>query len=271
MVAHSNFDDLLAGEGPVVRVAVAETRGSAPRERDALMIVGPAAVAGTIGGGRLEQIAVERAGVMLEGGPAEDVLVVPLGPEIGQCCGGAVTLRLQRIDEAERAALRAEIEAQRQARPHVYVFGAGHVGRALARCLLLLPVQTILIDGRPDELSAAAPQVERRLMAMPEAALATAPAGSAVVIATHDHALDFLIAADALAARRFAYVGMIGSKTKRALFRRSLADREVGDGALVCPIGGGTVRDKRPEIIAALTAAEISARLFGQDRARSDL
>ena len=263
MVAHLPPEALLAGADPLIRVAVRATRGSAPREGDALMLVSRAGVAGTIGGGRLEEMAIERARAMLAGEESQDVLSVPLGPEIGQCCGGAVTLGLDRLNDLARSELAAELDAERLARPQVYVFGAGHVGRALTRCLLLLPVRPVLIDSRADELAAAPAEAETRLLALPESALAKAPAGSAVVVLTHDHALDFLIASQALAARRFAYVGMIGSRTKRALFVRSLAGGTVDDAALVCPIGGAAVRDKRPEIIAALTAAEIAARLFG--------
>ena len=77
---------------------------------------------------------------------------------------------------------------------------------------------------------------------------------------THDHSLDFLITAEALRRGEGAYVGMIGSATKRALFMNWLEDnghgRDLGD-SLTCPIGGSAVKDKRPEVIAALTAAEI--------------
>jgi xanthine dehydrogenase accessory factor len=148
------------------------------------------------------------------------------------------------------------------ARPHVYVFGAGHVGDALAMALSLAPLRVVLVDTREDELMASTvPRVETCLTAMPEAVVRDAPPGSSFVVLTHDHALDFLIAAEALRRTDAAYVGMIGSKTKRATFRNWLT-REIGrpelfDG-LVCPIGGTAVKDKRPAVIAALAAAEIT-------------
>ena len=102
--------------------------------------------------------------------------------------------------------------------------------------------------------------IETCLTPMPEAIVRDAPAGSAFVILTHDHALDFLIATEALLRQDASYVGMIGSKTKRATFRNWLS-REVGKpelfSGLVCPIGGDTVKDKRPAVIATLAAAEI--------------
>lgn len=146
-------------------------------------------------------------------------------------------------------------------RPHVYIFGAGHVGDALASALSLVPVRTVLVDTREQELAASKAQgIETCLTAMPEAVVRDAPAGSSFVILTHDHALDFLIAAEALRRDDTAYVGMIGSKTKRATFKNWLV-REIGRpelfGRLICPIGGTAVRDKRPAVIAALAAAEI--------------
>ena len=92
-----------------------------------------------------------------------------------------------------------------------------------------------------------------------------APAGSAFVVLTHDHALDFLIVAEALKRDDAAYVGMIGSKTKKATFRSWYPE----DGRrhrgrfrrLVSPIGGDAVKDKRPAVIAALAAAEIMTAL----------
>src|SRR5690606_13083474 len=99
------------------------------------------------------------------------------------------------------------------------------------------------------------------LVAMPEAMVRDAPAGSAFVVLTHDHALDFLIVSEALKRGDAAYVGMIGSRTKRATFR-SWYLREAGGSAtdcdrLICPIGGADVKDKRPAIIAALAASEV--------------
>lgn len=81
---------------------------------------------------------------------------------------------------------------------------------------------------------------------------------------THDHALDFLLTREALAreqsAQDVAYVGMIGSKTKRATFARWL-EQETGslDGMdrLTMPIGASKLNDKRPAVIAAMVAAEL--------------
>src|SRR5690606_34639962 len=116
-------------------------------------------------------------------------------------------------------------------------------------------------------------KMEPCLTAMPEPVLRSAPAGSSFVVQTHDHPLDFLIAAEALRRDDAAYVGMIGSKTKRTTFRNWLS-REIGHaelfGKLVCPIGGTALKDKRPAVIATLAAAEImtAALTWSASRAR---
>ena len=104
--------------------------------------------------------------------------------------------------------------------------------------LALLPVRTVLVDGRDEELSMASAGVERVLTPLPEEVVRRAPAGSAFAVMTHDHALDFLVAREALARGDAAYVGMIGSRTKLVSFRRWLREAGPVDTAgLVCPVG----------------------------------
>ncbi|MBB1499206.1 xanthine dehydrogenase accessory protein XdhC [Paracoccus sp. MC1862] len=239
----------------MIRVRITRARGSTPREEGAEMMVGAEAVTGTIGGGQLEYLAIDRARQMLARGEDRAVMDVPLGPEIGQCCGGRVELTLDR-----------EPASPAPPKPSVLIFGAGHVGRALARAMLPLPVKLRLIDQRPAELALA--EVPGELTPLPEAEVRRAPARSAYVILTHDHALDFLIAAEALARGDAAYVGMIGSATKRATFSRFAKARGIDPAPLTCPIGG-LVRDKRPEVISAFTAAEIMATLLARHPAHA--
>ncbi|WPY96631.1 xanthine dehydrogenase accessory protein XdhC (plasmid) [Limimaricola variabilis] len=247
-----------------VRLRLVRVRGSCPREEGAEMVVGAAALHGTIGGGQLEYMAIDRARAMLRDGEKRARMDVPLGPEIGQCCGGRVEIALERLDDAARAAMLADAEAEARARPHLYIFGAGHVGRALAQIAQTLPLRVVLVDSRAGELAQCTAQVETRLSVLPEALVRAAPPGSAFVVLTHDHALDFLLAAEALARDDAAYAGMIGSATKRAKFARYLRtqwpDRSVD--RLVCPMGAHA-DDKRPEVIAAFVAAEALAAVLG--------
>ncbi|QND50497.1 xanthine dehydrogenase accessory protein XdhC (plasmid) [Phyllobacterium sp. 628] len=260
----SNRDDIrdfLNRRKQAVLVEVKAANGSTPRDAGAWMLVARESIFGTIGGGQLEFMAIDHARKLLHHGTGDSDMSVPLGPEIGQCCGGRVALGFERVGRDLAAALIEKVDLEIARRPHVYIFGAGHVGDALAMALSLAPLRVILVDTREDELSATqVPGIETCLTAMPETVVRDAPDGSAFVVLTHDHALDFLITAEALARVDAAYVGMIGSKTKKATFR-SWLEREVGRpeifDRLVCPVGGTAVKDKRPSVIATLAAAEI--------------
>lgn len=264
----------LAANPRVVAVLVAEARGSTPREAGAWMLVGGTGTLGTIGGGQMEFRAIERAKGILAGEAGEGALEIPLGPEIGQCCGGRVTLDLRVLDEDDRREFLEKAARESAGLSRIFIFGAGHVGQALARAMALLPARTTVVETRPEALDGLPDGVEGRLAAVPEEAVRDAPPGSAFVVLTHDHALDFLIVAEALRRADAAYVGMIGSATKRETFRRWWLT-EAGGGEdvlsrLTCPIGGST-GDKRPPVIAALTAAEVVAALAGAatDRRRA--
>ncbi|WJI37802.1 xanthine dehydrogenase accessory protein XdhC [Mesorhizobium opportunistum] len=293
----------LASAHRVALVEVAGTKGSTPREKGAFMLVSASATFGTIGGGQLEYMAIDKARQMLASSPSplwggsagkagrgggaafegppphkgegeearievdevRATLDVPLGPEIGQCCGGRVEVLIRLVDAALAADLIAGAEAEEAHLPHVYIFGGGHVGQALASTVALLPVHGVIIETRAEALEGMPETVETRLTPMPEAEVRKAPAGTAFAILTHDHALDFLIVAEALKRDDAAYVGMIGSKTKKATFRnwylKSADGTEAEFARLVSPIGGNAVRDKRPQVIAALAAAEIMTAL----------
>lgn len=249
-------------------VEVAEARGSTPREKGAWMLVSPTAIYGTIGGGQLEFMAIDKARQVLRGTQARKALTldIPLGPEIGQCCGGRVEVAISLVDDATREMLIEMARAEDRQRPHVYIFGGGHVGHALASGFALLPVNAVVVETRADALAGMPADVETRLTPVPEEMVRAAPAGAAFVVLTHDHALDFLIVAEALKRGDAAYVGMIGSKTKKATFRswylKTAGGSEADFARLVSPIGGNQVKDKRPAVIAALAAAEIMTALL---------
>ena len=245
---------------PAILIEVVEAKGSTPREEGAWMLVTASDLHGTIGGGAFEYMAIDHARALLSGRATETRREIPLGPAIGQCCGGFVSLAFTSFDEAAQACLEARLSAEIAAHPAIFVFGAGHVGKALAHALAPLPFAVTLIETRAEELTGLSEHVAARLTALPEAEVANIPPGGAAVIVTHDHALDFLIAREALARSDLFYCGMIGSATKRATFSRWLATETgtaEGLDRLVLPIGGSTVRDKRPQVIAALVAAEL--------------
>lgn len=283
MTCWATIASLLRTRGACAMVTVAGVEGSAPRECGARMIVTVDEYSGTIGGGALEWRAMAVAQAMLAKSETHRISDHALGPELGQCCGGRVTLyteifRTDFLHEAEKLAERETrgpfelagrivspsfVEHFGEDRRHLYLFGAGHVGRALVLALAPLPFAVHWIDPRPNAFPKFAPQNAEMLSpADVIATLANSREDSFVLIMTHSHALDLAITAAALTDLRFSYVGLIGSATKRARFERRLRDGGIPEErvkALVCPIGMPGIKAKLPAIIAAATVAELLA------------
>ncbi|MEC5407807.1 xanthine dehydrogenase accessory protein XdhC [Paraburkholderia sp. MPAMCS5] len=149
----------------------------------------------------------------------------------------------------------------RPAPMHIVLFGAGHVGHALVELLGHLPCVVQWVDERdelfPDETP---PNVQIEATDTPDAIVDTAPPGAYFLVMTHNHALDFSLAARIMRRRDFTYFGMIGSKTKRVKFERRLLERGVELERLAqmtCPIGVAGIVDKAPSTIAVAVCAEL--------------
>lgn len=246
---------LAAGRAAVV-VEVAGFKGSVPRETGTRMLVSADAVAGTIGGGHLELQAIAAARVMLsrdEPGPREQSIA--LGPSLGQCCGGALTLRYVGLD-------RRTPWPEPPPRFALQLYGAGHVGRAVVNLLSGLDCRVWWIDEREAEFPARghAPHIERVCVEPVEAEVAQAPAGAYYLVLTHSHELDQRIAEAILRRGDFGWFGLIGSATKRARFEHRLAQRGIAPATvarMVCPIGVPGVDGKEPEVIAVAVVAQL--------------
>lgn len=262
--------DFFNQPGEVACIRLARVRGSSPREAGAVLYASQTATFGTIGGGQLEYMALDQARTVLAKQAGHAVMDVPLGPEIGQCCGGRVKIEIRQMSQADKKAALARFRVLERSYPQVLIFGAGHVGRALARVLALLPLRFVVIDSRAQELSLCDADLEKQLSLLPESLVRKAPPNSAFVVLTHDHSLDFLIVAEALARGDAAYVGMIGSETKRAAFENWCKTHQapVNTAPLICPIGRSQNGDKRPEVIAGFVAAEVMERLLCPERSK---
>ncbi len=254
-----------AAERDAIVVAVVAAKGSVPRGVGTRMLVSARDAAGTIGGGHLELIAIERARTMLfAAANSPQTEHFALGPSLGQCCGGAVTLVFARLDAATLAAWPAS-----EPRFHLQLHGAGHVGRAIARALVPLDVRVDWIDEREDEFpstcdegSAASWPAHIRKVSVDavEQEVGHAPAGGFFLVLTHRHDLDLKITEKVLRRGDFAFLGLIGSKTKRARFVNRFRERGVEPGPiarLTCPIGLAGVSGKEPEVIAAAVVAQL--------------
>lgn len=242
-----------------VLISVQETKGSAPREAGTCMWVDARGTQGTIGGGNLEFHAIEQAHKLLADDSLTEITqTYALGPLLEQCCGGSVVLHLGKHAQAERQALMAD---HRPLAP-LYMFGAGHVGKAVMQAIHRLPFTVTWVDERADEFPSMLPKTARKITDRnPVRLVESASPDSLFLIFTHSHQLDYEITAAVLARGDARYCGLIGSKTKRARFEsRLLKDGSVSEDALAgltCPIGVEGIAGKEPEVIAAAVAAQL--------------
>ena len=250
----------LAQGRPVMLGQVVSHKGSVPRETGTRMLVSASQVAGTIGGGHLELQAITQARLMLQAGQHAKAHEkhYPLGPALGQCCGGVLTLRTALLDNAALAAWPADTPLFT-----LQLYGAGHVGRAIAHLLATLHCQVQWIDEREDEFPAphlAAPHIQRLCVEPVQAEVPLAPAGAFYLVLTHRHDLDLTITEAILRRGDFGWLGLIGSATKRARFLARLTERGVPASSLArltCPIGLAGITGKQPEVIALAVVAQL--------------
>lgn len=285
----------VAEHGRVVRVVIAASRGSSPREVGAAMLVWEDGQSGTIGGGTLEYEAMRAARSCTRTGPSHHAL----GPDLGQCCGGAVTLLTEIYDNTALATLDPEIFARAVAGSgdmpisvrrllarargqgvlpapqlidgwmiepvhvparHLWIWGAGHVGRALVHVIAPIPdIAITWVDTAPNRFPPDIPEdVTTVPAARPAELVHHAPADAEHLILTYSHALD-LDLCHRLLNHDFAFAGLIGSKTKWARFRSRFAalghaPERIAD--ITCPIGDPTL-GKHPQAIAVGVATSL--------------
>jgi xanthine dehydrogenase accessory factor len=249
--------------GPAVLVTVARTEGSAPREAGSWLAVCSDAVLGSIGGGQLEWQAIARARQLL----ADPALPTceerhALGPSLGQCCGGVVHLQFERIEARDAAGLRERLAPA--LRP-LALFGGGHVGHAIVRVMLTLPYRITWIDSRDSVWASGLPERVQCEHSEPvHRAVDHLPAGSQVLIMSFSHAEDLDIVAQCLRRQHergdLPFIGLIGSQTKWAVFRKRLQARGFTPAQLsqvISPIGLPGITGKQPEVIAVAVAAQL--------------
>lgn len=228
---------------PGVLCTVAKVVGSGPQAPGAKMWVWAGGFSGTVGGGKFEAEVLSQARLLLDGGDAL-LREYTLCREMGQCCGGKVTVFFEPV-------------ARRRA---VHVFGAGHVARALASVLDGLDLEVVVCDHRPEWASADGFPAKTKVLRVDPLKVASAASYGpfdAACVMTHDHDLDFALV-DALLDKPLGYLGLIGSMHKARVFRSRLPPprRPKWDAAMRCPIGR-KIASKNPKAIAVSVAAEL--------------
>jgi xanthine dehydrogenase accessory factor len=243
---------------PGVLVTVTEVRGHGPRDAGAKMVVSGSEVWGTIGGGNLEETALDHAKHMLDALPVEpSSITVSLNDKARtahgrQCCGGEVALLFEPLPVV----------------PSIAIFGMGHVGLELARILARHDLDLHLVDSRSTYLGAdrlaclddGPAQVVAHHAPLPELALGEVPSGTHVLILTHDHAEDFALCDAALRTSHLGSIGLIGSAAKWRRFEQGLrveghAESEIA--RIQSPIGTPDIGGKDPAMIALSVAAQL--------------
>ncbi len=278
----TELGEIIAEFGPVIRIVIADHQGSSPRETGTSMLVTEHTQYGTIGGGALEYQAIATARQMLANGKSKTFTKTPLGPALGQCCGGTVSLLWERFESAEitgdtffRATKNTEmplsvraylrdirsgaiannptlidgwfIEPASQQKQPIWIYGAGHVGRALVTVLDGLPFEITWIDSDRERFpnhTKASILVAKN----PADAVKHAPDDARHIVLTYSHAIDLEICHRVLN-RSFASLGLIGSATKRTRFLKRLRESGADPSRLECPIGDPNL-GKEPMAIA---------------------
>lgn len=321
--------------GIFARVTVLKSEGSAPREVGAWMLVGVSDQIGTIGGGALELDATRLARKLFENRVASpdtwmrEVKDYPLGPSLGQCCGGFVKLLFEvftadevnelvafhdldgteeflvyrRVESGEplqfagnrkefhtwpfqiSKSMREMLSGQRLRKAHfhnetggefgwfvepvevrniaLYLYGAGHVGQAVARVLQDLEFRVKWLDFSMDRFPARDTipgNAEIIETDQPHVVGQNAEIGAFHVVMTYSHSVDLAICHALLQKNQFGFLGLIGSKTKRQRFVKRLLEMNIDQKAierLVCPIGANVTTGKQPNHIAIAIAAQL--------------
>lgn len=258
---------------PFVIVTVIAVRGHAPRGAGTKMIVSKDNVYGSVGGGNLEQTAINHSHRLLLGARRGDpstssgllapthiaptTLKIKLNKEGEysiQCCGGEVTLLLEPMNPL---------------RPTVAIFGAGHVGQSLIHVLSMLPIDLYVVDSRAEQLTSPLPENARAKIQLqhaevPETVISSLPSQSHLLVLTHDHAEDIAILDVALHRDDLGFIGLIGSSSKWLHFQQEL--KKQGHSAetlkrITTPIGVPGVPGKSPQAIAIAVAAQLLSYL----------
>lgn len=297
----SALTNAIEAHGHIARILIADHKGSSPREAGTSMLVWQDGFTGTIGGGALEYQAVEFAQKQLRNKYLTNVKRIPLGPGLGQCCGGAVTLVTEYFSQANLPQAdtvfarpmkpntpeplwvkRTEAKARNGAmttdthlqdgwlvepitQPHqpVWIYGAGHVGRAIIDTMQGLPYDITWVDTNADRFPTQIPEHVTQLIAQNPALVAKhAPHNAQHFILTYSHVIDLELC-HAILSHSFKSLGLIGSKTKRARFTsklRNLGHSHTQISRIICPIGDPSLGKEPKAIALGITTALLKER-----------
>lgn len=235
----------------IIKVKIINVKGSSPNKINDFMLVAPKEIFGTIGGGNLEYLVIEESKLMLKNKSKRKKLNIPLGPGIGQCCGGYVEIILTLHKDTD-AAMKDE-KVNDSFKEDLYIFGAGHIGQALIETIGNLNFNTYLIDSREEYLKMSVNKdVNYLLSKEPWKVVNKLKDNAYYVVLTHSHEYDLKILNEILT-KKFTFVGLIGSTTKKNRFFKRLTENGHDKNIIKkieCPIGVDIGNSKDPNEIA---------------------
>ena len=235
----------------IIKAKIINVKGSSPNKINDFMLVAPKDIFGTIGGGNLEYLVIEESKLMLKNKSKRKKLNIPLGPGIGQCCGGYVEIILTLHKDTD-AAMKDE-KVNDSFKEDLYIFGAGHIGQALIETIGNLNFNTYLIDSREEYLKMSVNKdVNYLLSKEPWKVVNKLKDNAYYVVLTHSHEYDLKILNEILT-KKFTFVGLIGSTTKKNRFFKRLTENGHDKNIIKkieCPIGVDIGNSKDPNEIA---------------------
>ena len=279
----------------IARVVIISTKGSAPRKANSQMIVTEQGAFGSIGGGQLEyQItSICRQGLLSVQKFDREVRRFALGPSLGQCCGGSVSVLIEYFSQSDvtelqklkqSAILIHELDTNKfpyegtqslspdnkkffreqlfRTKTDLFIWGAGHTGREIMESTKSLPLNRYWIDIARERFPNSLDEDIHVIWADdPTRLVSNFPDGGIHLILTHSHQLDLAIVQSLLSQNKFYKLGLIGSMTKKARFKSQLSKagfKSVDINKIICPIGLPEIEGDEPFRISLSVAGQIS-------------
>ena len=240
-----NYKDL------IVKAKIFNVKGSSPNKINDIILISNDTIFGTIGGGNLEYLVINEAKILINNKINKKSLNIPLGPGIGQCCGGYVQIKLSLHNNSSDALKNEKLYDDDNT--NLYIFGAGHIGQAIIKKLENINFNTFLIDSREDFLKMKnINNINYLLSKKPWEIVHRLKDNSCFVVLTHSHDYDLKILNEVLK-KNFTFLGLIGSKTKKNRFFKRLIDNGHNKSLvekIECPIGINIGNSKEPDEIA---------------------
>ena len=247
----------------VALITIIDSKGSVPRNKNASMVVTAHKEFGTIGGGELEFQIIKSAKILIKDNKNnEKIMELPLGPNLGQCCGGYVKVKITKFNNGKLLIKNYDIRNEiLKKNKNLYIFGAGHVAKSIISKLEGVGFNIFVVDSRQSFVSSIDYKYVISILAKDnETIINSAPPQSFFLIMTHSHQIDLDICSLLLTKKNFSFIGLIGSKTKKIRFSKklfNLGHSQNQINQIECPIGINTIHGKEPDVIAISIIARL--------------